>query len=164
MLSSDDHQCVDNNDTADDKEDPENKAALDLFERFIDADDEYRDARLKLVPRVVDGGSWIVRRAVGAGVHAAKLSEAVKLAYYSDPDYFEIDVDIVGSPLARRILSVVKSATSTLVMDLALVIEATDHAQLPERILGAVRLHRVNPEQAPTLTPFHHTSDDDVVS
>lgn len=128
----------------------EDDAAHTVFERFVNGDDAYRDARLKLIPRVVEG-NWIVRRAVGAGTNAAKLSEAVKLSYFQGPDYFEVDLDIVGSPLARRILSVVRSATSTLVLDLALVIEGVSPDELPERILGAVRMHRVNPNDAPIL-------------
>lgn len=78
-------------------------------------------------------------RQVGCGSNAAKLAEAVKLSYFRGPDYFEVDADIVGSAVARRILSVVRSATSTLVLDLALVIEGVDGDELPERILGAVR-------------------------
>lgn len=133
--------------------DDEEDAARTVFERFTHGDDTYRDARLKLIPRVVEG-NWIVRRAVGAGNNAAKLSEAVKLSYFQGPDYFEVDLDIVGSPLARRILSVVRSATSTLVLDLALVIEGVSPEELPERILGAVRMHRVNPCHAPILKPL----------
>jgi len=124
--------------------------ARDVFERFILGDDNYRDNRLKLIPRVVEG-NWIVRRAVGAGNNAAKLAEAIKLTYFSGPDYFEVDVDIVGSPFARRILSVARSATSSLVLDLAFVIEAVDRPELPERIFGAVRIHRVDPDKAPDL-------------
>ncbi|KAJ8598974.1 hypothetical protein CTAYLR_009266 [Chrysophaeum taylorii] len=143
----------------DDSDDPPDSrrahddAARTVFERFAAGDDAYRDARLKLIPRVVEG-NWIVRRAVGSGTNAAKLAEAVKLSYFSGPDYFEVDLDIVGSPLARRILSVVRSATSTLVLDLAFVIEGVKPEELPERILGAVRMHRVNPDDAPVLKPL----------
>ena len=64
---------------------------------------------------------------------------------------FEVDADIVGSAAARRILSVVKSATSELVLDLALVVEGATPEDLPEQVLGAVRLHRVDPALALAL-------------
>eukprot|EP00635_Sarcinochrysidales_sp_CCMP3193_P000575 CAMPEP_0118906414 /NCGR_PEP_ID=MMETSP1166-20130328/10138_1 /TAXON_ID=1104430 /ORGANISM="Chrysoreinhardia sp, Strain CCMP3193" /LENGTH=998 /DNA_ID=CAMNT_0006845723 /DNA_START=1 /DNA_END=2997 /DNA_ORIENTATION=- len=146
----DDDEPVDDerNDDLDDE-----AIARDVFERFIDGDDNYRDNRLKMIPRVVEG-NWIVRRAVGGGNNAAKLAEGIKLTYFSGPDYFEVDVDIVGSPLARRILSVARSATSTLVLDLAFVIEGVERRELPERILGAVRIHRVDPDKAPLLEPI----------
>ncbi|KAH8080998.1 DUF1336-containing protein [Aureococcus anophagefferens] len=127
------------------------RAAARVLDDFVRArDDGHRDARLKLIPRVVEG-NWLVRRAVGGGHNAAKLAEALKLSYFSGPDYFEVDADIVGSGAARRILSVVKSATSELVLDLALVVEGATPEDLPEQVLGAVRLHRVDPALALAL-------------
>ncbi|KAH8072655.1 DUF1336-containing protein [Aureococcus anophagefferens] len=130
---------------------PDGGAAARVLDDFVRArDDGHRDARLKLIPRVVEG-NWLVRRAVGGGHNAAKLAEALKLSYFSGPDYFEVDADIVGSAAARRILSVVKSATSELVLDLALVVEGATPEDLPEHVLGAVRLHRVDPALALAL-------------
>ena len=130
---------------------PDGGAAARVLDDFVRArDDGHRDARLKLIPRVVEG-NWLVRRAVGGGHNAAKLAEALKLSYFSGPDYFEVDADIVGSAAARRILSVVKSATSELVLDLALVVEGATPEDLPEQVLGAVRLHRVDPALALAL-------------
>mmetsp|Transcript_26848 Transcript_26848/g.81090 ORF Transcript_26848/g.81090 Transcript_26848/m.81090 type:complete len:157 (+) Transcript_26848:775-1245(+) len=133
-------------DDADSPGDP----SRNVLRKFLAGDDAYRDARLKLIPRVVEG-NWLVRRAVGSGANAAKLSEALRLAYFSGPDYFEVVADIVGSAVARRILSVVRSGTSSLVLDLALVVEGVDEAELPERVLGAARLHRVDPALAVAL-------------
>ena len=130
---------------------PDGGAAARVLDDFVRArDDGHRDARLKLIPRVVEG-NWLVRRAVGGGHNAAKLAEALKLSYFSGPDYFEVDAYIVGSAAARRILSVVKSATSELVLDLALVVEGATPEDLPEQVLGAVRLHRVDPALALAL-------------
>lgn len=44
-----------------------------------------------------------------------------------------------------------KSATSELVLDLALVVEGATPEDLPEQVLGAVRLHRVDPALALAL-------------
>mmetsp|Transcript_19871 Transcript_19871/g.68468 ORF Transcript_19871/g.68468 Transcript_19871/m.68468 type:complete len:634 (+) Transcript_19871:67-1968(+) len=73
-------------------------AARTAFDKFAEAeDDAYRLARLKLIPRVVEG-NWLVRRAVGGGGSAAKLAEALSLSFFKGDDYFEVDCDIVGSP------------------------------------------------------------------
>ena len=124
-----------------------------MLQRFLESDDDaYRDARLKLIPRVVEG-NWLVRRAVGPGSKAAKLSETIELRYSRGAGYLEISADLCGSATARRILSVVRSGTAGLVLDLALVVEGTTDAELPERVLGAARLHRVDPDLAEPLPP-----------
>jgi hypothetical protein len=123
----------------------------DVLQQFLDSDDDaYRDARLKLIPRVVEG-NWLVRRAVGPGSKAAKLAETIELKYARGAGYVEVSADLCGSATARRILSVVRSGTSGLVLDLALVVEGTNEAELPERVLGAARLHRVDPDLAEPL-------------
>ena len=90
----------------------------DVLQQFLDSDDDaYRDARLKLIPRVVEG-NWLVRRAVGPGSKAAKLAETIELKYARGAGYVEVSADLCGSATARRILSVVRSGTSGLVLDL----------------------------------------------
>jgi len=132
---------------------PEDDDSPDVLQRFLESDDDaYRDARLKLIPRVVEG-NWLVRRAVGPGSKAAKLSETIELRYSRGQGYVEISADLCGSATARRILSVVRSGTSGLVLDLALVVEGTTDVELPERVLGAARLHRVDPDLAEPLPP-----------
>ena len=102
----------------------------DVLQQFLDSDDDaYRDARLKLIPRVVEG-NWLVRRAVGPGSKAAKLAETIELQYSRGAGYVEVSADLCGSATARRILSVVRSGTSGLVLDLALVVEGTTEAEL----------------------------------
>ena len=123
----------------------------DVLQQFLESDDDaYRDARLKLIPRVVEG-NWLVRRAVGPGSKAAKLAETIELKYARGAGYLEVSADLCGSATARRLLSVVRSGTSGLVLDLALVVEGTTEAELPERVLGAARLHRVDPDLAEPL-------------
>ena len=94
----------------------------------------------------------MVRRAVGPGSKAAKLAETIELKYSKGNGYVEVSADLCGSATARRILSVVRSGTSGLVLDLALVVEGTTEAELPERVLGAARLHRVDPDLAEPLS------------
>ena len=69
--------------------------------------------------RVDDEERCLVRRAVGPGSQAAKLAEHISLRYFHADDHFEVDVDIASSSLACSILSIVKTATKNVVLDLA---------------------------------------------
>ena len=46
--------------------------------------------------------------------------------------------------MAKHILGVVRPLAASVVIDLAFVIEGQHESELPERLLAAVRLHRIN--------------------
>ena len=50
-----------------------------LFQDYVDADDEFRDSRFKIIPRVVKG-SYIVKK--GVGTTPAILGKKIKLNHY----------------------------------------------------------------------------------
>lgn len=60
-----------------------------VLSRFIDGSDAFRDARLKIIPRIAEG-SWIVKK--GVGCVPAILGKKIKLWYYRDVDknYLEV--------------------------------------------------------------------------
>ena len=99
-----------------------------------------RRARLKLIPRVVEGG-WIVRKSVGE--KPAILGKALAVSYSQPaPDVLEADVDVSSSYVAQKVLGIVKGVAKKLVLDLAFLLEGKAEDELPERVLGAIRLHR----------------------
>ncbi|VAI31222.1 unnamed protein product [Triticum turgidum subsp. durum] len=124
-------------------EKPVNKDSL--LGRFIDGTDAFRDARFKLIPSIVEG-YWMVKRAVGT--RACLLGKAVTCNYLRQDNFLEIDVDIGSSSVARSIIGLVLGYVTSIVVDLAILVEAKEEKELPEYILGTVRLNRVNPEAA----------------
>jgi len=125
---------------------PVNKDSL--LGRFIDGTDAFRDARFKLIPSIVEG-SWMVKRAVGT--KACLLGKAVTCNYLRQDNFLEIDVDIGSSSVARSIIGLVLGYVTSIVVDLAILIEAKEEEELPEYILGTVRLNRVNPDSAVSI-------------
>ncbi|KAG4144666.1 hypothetical protein ERO13_D05G051400v2 [Gossypium hirsutum] len=119
-----------------------------LLEKFADGTDQFRDARFKLIPSIVEG-YWMVKRAVGT--KACLLGKAVTCKYFRQDNFLEIDVDIGSSSVARSVIGLVLGYVTSLVVDLAILIEANDAAELPEYILGSVRLNRVRLESAVPL-------------
>lgn len=116
-----------------------------LLGRFVDGSDIFRDARFKLIPRIVEG-YWMVKRAVGT--KACLLGKAVTCNYFRQDNFLEIDVDIGSSSVAKSIISLVLGYVTSLVVDLAILIEAKEEAELPEYVLGTVRLNRVELDSA----------------
>ncbi|KAG2665169.1 hypothetical protein I3760_16G117900 [Carya illinoinensis] len=116
-----------------------------LLAKFVDGSDMFRDARLKLIPSIVEG-YWMVKRAVGT--KACLLGKAVSCKYVRQDNFLEIDVDIGSSSVARSVIGLVLGYVTSIVVDLAILIEAKEETELPEYILGAVRLNRLRPDSA----------------
>jgi len=125
-----------------------------VWSRFIQGDQQYRDARLKLLPVVVDG-PWIVRAAV-PGNSPALLGKAIPLQYFftekeNGRNVYEVDVIITASSIAKGILSVVKGHSKALSIAFAFIIEAAEEKELPETALASFQVHAINLEDCPLL-------------
>ncbi|KAA8535290.1 hypothetical protein F0562_030293 [Nyssa sinensis] len=119
-----------------------------LLGKFVDGSDMFRDSRFKLIPSIVEG-YWMVKRAVGT--KACILGKAVTCKYLRQENFLEIDVDIGSSSVARSVIGLVLGYVTSIVVDLAILIEAKEEAELPEYILGTVRLNRVRLDSAVAL-------------
>ncbi|XP_021289036.1 protein ENHANCED DISEASE RESISTANCE 2 [Herrania umbratica] len=111
-----------------------------LLHRFVDGDDEFRNSRLKLIPSVPKG-SWIVRQSVGST--PCLLGKAVDCNYIRGAKYLEVDIDIGSSTVANGVLGLVIGVITTLVVDMAFLVQANTTDELPERLIGAVRVSHI---------------------
>lgn len=116
-----------------------------LLHKFVTGDDAFRNSRLKLIPRIVEG-YWVVKRAVGT--KACLLGRALTCKYFSEDNFLEIDVDVGSSSVARSVCGLVLGYATSVVIDFGMLIEARDEGELPEYLLGASRIQRINPESA----------------
>ncbi|GAY68288.1 hypothetical protein KPL70_014602 [Citrus sinensis] len=98
-------------------------------------------------------GSWIVRQSVGST--PCLLGKAVDCNYIRGPKYLEIDVDIDSSTVANGVLGLVIGVIMTLVVDMAFLVQANTTDELPERLIGAVRVSYIELKSAivPKLEP-----------
>ncbi|CAA7026222.1 unnamed protein product [Microthlaspi erraticum] len=109
-----------------------------LLHRFINGDDSFRNQRFKIVNRIVKG-PWVVKAAVG-NYGACLLGKALTCNYHRGPNYFEIDVDICSSAIATAILRLALGYVTSVTIDMGFLAEAQTEEELPERLIGAVRV------------------------
>ena len=119
---------------------------------------DYKNKTLKIVPVVVDG-PWVVKSVVGG--KPAIIGSKLPINYVYQPSdgpnqalYLEADLDIAASSAARGILSVARSYTQILTLNLGFVIQANEQDELPEQMLTGARLHGIDPLTAPSLPPM----------
>lgn len=117
-----------------------------LFHRFVHGDDTFRNSRFKLLSRIVKG-PWIVRAAVGNHT-ACLLGKALTCRYHRGGNYLEIDVDIGSSALASSIIHLALGYVTSVSVDMAFMVESQAEEELPERVLGAVRIQQIEMSSA----------------
>ena len=130
--------------------------------RFLLGDDDHKNRVLKILPVVVEG-PWVVKSVVGG--KPAIIGTKLPVNYVYEPEsttadgkkramYLEADLDIVSSSAARGILSVTRTYTQDLTLDLGFAIQGNSADELREQMLVGTRLHGIDPLNAPPLPPM----------
>ncbi|RHY31354.1 hypothetical protein DYB32_004919 [Aphanomyces invadans] len=132
-----------------------------LWRAFMDGTDEFRNARLKLIPRVVEG-PWMIRKAVGSKPFI--LANALEVQWFRGKNYLEAVVDVSSDSIAKKVTSMCRMCVASLVVDMALVVEGQSEDELPEAILGCVRYDRLDMKFATSFQFLLDDSDDSDVS
>jgi len=101
----------------------------------MDGDDEYRNARLKFIPRVIKG-PWVAKKAVKST--AVIMGRKVKVEYYKGPNYFEIDVHADSSRVAASIIKIIKGFSKSITTEMVWLLESQIHKDLPERVMASI--------------------------
>jgi hypothetical protein len=134
-----------------------------LMHKFLFGDDDaFRNQTFKLIPRIVQG-NFVVKKAVGSkpsilgkkikqyyirggsGFSASGESDLNQSNQNQQPlRYFEVLVDIASDAVAQRIVKLALGYCKTMVVDMMYLLEGTEEATLPERILGGVRMKNID--------------------
>ncbi|MCO5578010.1 hypothetical protein L7F22_031848 [Adiantum nelumboides] len=123
-----------------------------LMQKFLDGDDAFRNDRLKLLLRLPKAPG-LVQVTVGARWPVCMLGKIMKCTYIREKRYIEVDVDAASSMLVRTAIRLTFGLTPLVVADLAFVLEGIHPEELPERILGAMRLVHADPSSAIRMEP-----------
>ncbi len=126
--------------------------------RWLASDDQdFKNERLKLIA-IVPEGPWVVRSLVTG--KPALIGKRLEVSYKYIPgknnsmECLQIcDLDISsGTAIARKTVNVTRRYMSSLqAVDIGFVIEGKTPAELPEEMMGSIRMHQVDPTRAPSI-------------
>ncbi|XP_065850775.1 protein ENHANCED DISEASE RESISTANCE 2-like [Euphorbia lathyris] len=120
-----------------------------LLYRFVNGDDAFRNQRFKIVNRIVKG-PWVVKKTVG-NHSACLLGKALTCNYHKGPNYLEIDVDIASSKIATAILHLALGYVTSVSIDMGFVVESQTEDELPEKLIGAIRVCQMEMQSATVI-------------
>jgi hypothetical protein len=115
---------------------------------FYGNDDDFRNNRFKLIPKVVKG-NYVIKLAVKDT--PTLLGNKLKQYYHKADHYFEIDVDIGSSSVARNVVGLAMGYAKNIVVDMGLCLQGNDESELPEVLMGAVSVVHVDASVAKKL-------------
>lgn len=137
--------------------DPTLTTAERTLAKWLLGNTDYKNERLKLIPYVAEG-PWVVRNMVTGrpAIIGKKLPVSYQLLYdekkKNEQPLLTATLDIGNSSAtAKRIVSVCRRYMSALTVDVGFVIQAESADELPEQMMGAIRVHGPDPLKAPSL-------------
>ncbi|KAL1529771.1 hypothetical protein AB1Y20_000706 [Prymnesium parvum] len=112
-----------------------------MLNRFVHANDAWRNQRFKIIPKV-SGGPLPVRLACPS--RPAISGRTVPQRYFCTSKYIEVDMDVSKDAIANRALAIAKPVSKVLTVDMAFVLEGREADELPEMALGAGRFYHLD--------------------
>lgn len=122
-----------------------------LWKKFIDGDDDFRNQRFKLFPKI-QHGPWILRKTVPNV--PTLLGTKVPLQYYRGKNYFEIDVASDQNTLAYTICKMAFPISKQLIVDLCHILQTETEDELPEVIFSGIQLQNIDLSMATIVNNF----------
>jgi len=110
---------------------------------FMEGNEELRNQQFKFIPNI-SAGPWVIKKLVGS--QPVLIGQKLPVSYYGSvkENYLEICLDVTrGSSMANSISNSVAGKADAVSVDIAFVVQAATGDNLPERLLGAFRLHHL---------------------
>lgn len=118
-----------------------------LFQRFCHMEDEQRNDRLKLIPRVLEA-PWALKRSLPET--PSLIGHKLPISYFGSDSYLEASINVISTPLGRQFVAAFLAGTKHFSIEIYILIEGQLPDELPERVLGGFTIFRVDMERLPT--------------
>eukprot|EP00903_Cladosiphon_okamuranus_P008564 g8218.t1 len=100
--------------------------------------DDLRNQRFKLVARLLDGPETVAKALPSPG--SALLGQEATSRYFRGERYLEVDVDLASSLPASQVTALCRENAASLALDVGVVLQGETAAELPESVLGVLRI------------------------
>ena len=117
--------------------DEEEQQFGDLLNNFLKSDEGFKNKRLKYIPRL-ENAPWAILTSVkllGGEKPVIMGNGYLKMRHYSGANYYEVDVDISSSRIAKQIAGTVVKWSHKFKVTECFVIEGQSEEELPEKVL-----------------------------
>lgn len=117
----------------------------ELLMKYLKSPDDFKNKRLKYIPKL-ENAPWAILtpvRLLGGEKPVLMGNGYLKQEHYSGANYYEVDVDISSSRIARQIAGPVVKWTHKFKVTEAFVLQGEDVAELPEQILCSWTLQNI---------------------
>ena len=108
---------------------------------FFGSDDNFRNNRFKLIPKIVDG-PFMLKMAVKD--KPAIIGNKLKQHYFKGENYFELDIDVGSSSVAKYIVGLAIGASKAVVVDMGFCLQGESGDELPEVLMGCVTCDHID--------------------
>ena len=115
---------------------------------FFGNDDEFRNNRFKLIPKIVEG-NMVVKMAVKDT--PTLIGNKLKQYYFKGDNYFELDIDVGSSSVARNLTALAIGYSKALIVDMGFCLQGNDENELPEVLMGGASVVHIDMSTAVRL-------------
>lgn len=107
--------------------------------------DEERQSRIKYIPSI-KVAPWLVQTGIKTlgGEKPTMLCKKLRSEFYAQSNYLEVDIDVGSNPIANSVTGLVLPSLTNLVIEHGFLLEGTKEEELPERLLGAIRIQQAD--------------------
>eukprot|EP00316_Scyphosphaera_apsteinii_P009524 CAMPEP_0119349652 /NCGR_PEP_ID=MMETSP1333-20130426/109660_1 /TAXON_ID=418940 /ORGANISM="Scyphosphaera apsteinii, Strain RCC1455" /LENGTH=234 /DNA_ID=CAMNT_0007362253 /DNA_START=60 /DNA_END=761 /DNA_ORIENTATION=+ len=124
------------------------QAYKQMIDRCAEPGSTFFADRIKVLPYLAAGAGWVMSKLVNN--QPGLICAALETRQFQGDGYIEVDIDAEGfksgpfSTFAKKIIDVVRPKVASLVIDLAFMLQGNEEAELPERLIGSIRLARLD--------------------
>jgi hypothetical protein len=108
---------------------------------FFGNDDEFRNNRFKLIPKIAEG-NMVVKMAVKDT--PTLIGNKLHQHYFKGDNYFELDIDVGSSSVARNLTALAIGYSKALIVDMGFCLQGNDENELPEVLLGGASVVHID--------------------
>lgn len=109
---------------------------------------DLRNERFKMIPCLQEA-PWVVKSAVP--IKPAIMGKKLVVRWFRGPHHMEVDLDVASERIGSSVVGLCRGYTRNMVVDVGVCVQGEREEELPERMIGVVRMHNLDLDFAQDL-------------